>query len=385
MSNIPTLPGDDVFRKKREEYAASRLCERLNKKYERKTYHEKYKIIYWCEIVGSYVLNIISALTASVFMYFLIASLPLPMWVPALCAIAFVVIMELSTRKSAITFFEEWFQDGTINYAMAFVFLGLMSMNVSFSYYGVQQGILKFSSEAQTKDYEKDPRIIELDSTIAAKQATLDAYKNDDKFKTGGEILYNHNQFTIPALEQSIVSHSNERLAILSELNSENMGIKSDHKIETKDTSKKASILILVCSLLFILCIYGKEKHEFKTHSEFAGSTESKSAPEANSQAGAARSDTQKKVKTKREMPNAAPAGGKNIVLDVTKTKKDIRNHWTNANKPDPDPNDPYRESKLRTKAKNLDRYKEEKQTLEDLGYSVEELTNQSLSIEPKS
>ncbi len=387
MPEKPTLYTEDIFEDHLKKFQQTKLSKDLEKDFTPKPYHIKYKLLYESARIGMTTLNVVSAATASVLVYFFTYSLTGTIWVALPCSVVFIVLMELVKRKSSDILFRDYQLYRKVRYDMLILWAFFMAISIIFSYFGVKQAVVKYSPPPATVVAEAQEEIKGLDIAILEKEAKLKTYKTDPKFKTGGEILYNINQYTIPELEKTIASLESRRLIVASRINDQNEVIASEHVVETRMTAESAGLAVFLLEFLFGICARYKQVYRYKSYAQFAKSNEvkpeskiilnptPKSVSDSQRPSSAPSQAKSQTLKTKEFSASKPVSKSNTIILDASNLKKNIRNWWTASNA----------SALEETRLHNLDKYRQGKEALEAMNYEVEEVSTSSLSITPKA
>lgn len=370
----------DFFEEHFEKFSKTKLYEQLDKEFAVKPYYLKYQIHYWLSLGGSYFFNVFSALTASTLVLFFLKGMIHPAFVWGL-AIVFLLFMESAKRLTLRSFFQDLFQFKKVRYGLLTVIVVLAALSVSFSYFGAKRFILNFTP----------PPVLTQDSLIQNQNTRLAEIKTEidtlslNKDKAG--VVFWPSQKAINKLNA-------ERLIIQEEINrlqkrqeGKNDNTEAIHKTETKLKAHHFGLITLCSELFFIFLGAYPRYYRWKSWAQFADLTEEEEEEPSStdqqtpgdSTGPSSDSDSPKDaqpLKTKEFKIKTAAKSTIHVqpVLDVTKTKKDCRNHYLqskNASTPE-------------TRAKNRDRYLEEKTALELAGHTVVEVSDTSLKIEKR-
>jgi len=145
MKNIH-LPDKNVFEEQSQAFFESKKAKRLQKKYQAKPFEEEYYLLYHLAIGISYFANLLSALTASTWLFSYVFSIVMELSYPFLIACAFtgltLLSLEALQRFLASKFFKTRFQyDNETTYTanlrvMLASTLVIASISISLSFFG---------------------------------------------------------------------------------------------------------------------------------------------------------------------------------------------------------------------------------------------------------
>lgn len=242
----------------------------LNKKYEDKTYFEKFKVLYQASIGSSWMFNLISGIGASALVFFFFSSIIPYLFIAVVFAAVFVVLWELAKRYLIINLFEDWYMHNVWNTGQMCILIVLIGGSVAATFFGAKELIPKILPEAELISFSEQS--ILLTAELSKMEAELEDLKNNKKYRTSkGEIMYKIKAFTIPEKTGLKDQMSAKLIALQEKIVEENGVIETDYKAVTELKSWHYSLFAAISDLLLLFCLWYKEKYEFIEYNERGG------------------------------------------------------------------------------------------------------------------
>jgi len=270
MNDKPILHSEDMFDDSFEEFKQSSLYDKLSRKFTPVPYYKKYKPLKLIALVSSYLFNLFSGLTASTLVYFFAYELTNQTLLAGFITTAFIVILELSKRKTSSIFFKDVLQFrkfGTLLFGFGLLLTGL---SITCSYFGSKK-IVKEFSVAPTIDIE--PLVLplreelnKLDSQVAEARAT--------KWKGTTTTA---SQKAIIVLSEQKASVQAELFRIKADTENKNEEIIATHKHQTTVNANHFAMITLLLELLFVLTAFYLEYYDFRSYLQFSKVVKTKS------------------------------------------------------------------------------------------------------------
>ena len=156
------------FRKVFQEFDEQTFFNALHERLEEQPYHRKNKGLKNTVLAFSYILNIISALSASYLIFWLTETLTGITLLAYIIAAIFLFFLEKLKRKSSNEFFQVYFFEKRSAIGWLTLSFICFALSVSSTYFGAEQGTKDFSPEASTlpKDATETEIKSEIDSEL---------------------------------------------------------------------------------------------------------------------------------------------------------------------------------------------------------------------------
>lgn len=263
FNQFPQLATENQYAEQFDYLQETALFQKLQEKFTPLPYYQKYKGIKWIALIASYLFNLFSGITASTLVYFFLLNLTGNWVVSTIWTVTFIGLIELAKRKTNGIFFKDSLQFGKLSYSLLAIGLLLLSLSVSFSYFGSKQLIQKFTTPPppilnDTLTIPLNTQITAIDSQIQAARAT--------KWKGT----------TTTASQRTIETLSNQKLvlqqrlyAIENQTDQSNKTITEKHEQSTTIKSEYFAAVTFLLELLFILCAYYLEYYDYRSFAEF--------------------------------------------------------------------------------------------------------------------
>lgn len=136
MDDKPILNAENVFEDSYKEFQETSLYGRLNDKYKPIPYYKKYRPLRWIALISSYLFNVFSGLTSSLLVYYFDYELTDNWLIASFITTAFIVILEISKRKTSSILFKDVTQYWKLNTLLLLFGLLLTGRSASCSYFG---------------------------------------------------------------------------------------------------------------------------------------------------------------------------------------------------------------------------------------------------------
>ena len=258
-----TLPQTDHFSEAFQRFQASRLFDRLQKKYQVRPFFERAKPLKAIAEGSSYLLNVFSAATAFLLVFSFLKSLLPFQALAGFFAVAFLICLEGLKRFSLPVVFKTFFQFKRLNFgAVAFsVFLSVVS--IGSSYFGAKEAVQLLTPEVKLVSLEEvrkpfEERLQQLQADKA------DAMKQTWKGKQTVQAAKRLN--TIQDQEAQLQAALLQAVQQAETKNAESL---------TKHTSGKDlkaehfAAVTLLFEMLLLLCLWYCEFYDFRSLAEF--------------------------------------------------------------------------------------------------------------------
>ena len=263
MDNKPILHSEDVFDDSYQEFQESSLFNKLNRKYKPVPYYKKYKPLKLITLVSSYLFNVFSGLTASTLVYFFAYELTNQAVLAGFITTAFIVILELSKRKTSSIFFKDLLQYQKLGYLLLGFGLLLTGLSVTCSYFGSKKIVREFSVapiiDVDDLIYPLTEETLELDNQIALAR--------DTKWKG---TTTSTSQKTIASLSEQKAVIQAEIFRIKAGTENKNREIIAKHQQQTTVNANHFAIVTLLLELLFVITAFYLEYYDFRSYLEFS-------------------------------------------------------------------------------------------------------------------
>lgn len=238
------------FRKIFREFDEQTFFNALQERLQEQPYHRKNRGLKNTVLAFSYVLNIISALSACYLIFWLTETLTGITLLAYVIAAVFLFFLEKLKRKSSNEFFQIYFFQKRSAIGWLALSLICFALSVSSTYFGAEQGTKDFSPEAPT--LSKDATETEIKSEIA----TLDAEnKKYEKQVTKEGIIY----FPL----QRSIERNKKTIALLRErLNNKELTREADNELNKTEHLKRIDLtattlawILVFLEVIFECCI----------------------------------------------------------------------------------------------------------------------------------
>lgn len=263
MDDKPILHSEDVFDTSYKEFQQSSLFNKLNRKYKPVPYYKKYKPLKLIALVSSYLFNVFSGLTASTLVYFFAYELTNQALIAGFITTAFIVILELSKRKTSSIFFKDLLQFRNLGKLLLCFGLLLTGLSITCSYFGSKK-IVRELSVAPTIDiealiYPLEEELIDLDGQI----------ENARNTKWKGTTTSTSQQTIATLSEQKTVIQA-EIFRMKTDTEKKNEVIINNHNQQTTVNANHFALVTLLLELLFVLTAFYLEYYDFRSYLEFS-------------------------------------------------------------------------------------------------------------------
>lgn len=259
-----TIQNSNTFTDAYNEFVNTRLAKRLAEKYKSKPYYKRNKSLQILALVSSYVFNVFSGFTASTLIYFFVYSMT-GFWLPSLVAtLVFLCLLEIAKRLTTTSIFKNLFHYRKWHIFLSIVALSMISISVTFSYYGSIKVVQRFTIAPTLENIDSltlpiQTKIIDIDKQIKEARQT----------KWLGTTTTT-SQRTIEALTKQKTALENELISTRKRINTINDRTEIDHHEKTYLNGKYFAMITLVLELLFLLSVWYLEYFDFRAYTEFA-------------------------------------------------------------------------------------------------------------------
>jgi hypothetical protein len=290
MKNL-TVSSSNHYEEQAKNFSQTKQATRLQKKYQPRPFEERYKAPYYLSLIGSFVCNIFSVLTAATFLYFLIlgavGELPYPSIIAGVITGGFLfgleyIIRSLFSSSVGLSLLLGW--NGERAGSLLVVFL-LSALSVFFSF----KGGYKLPEALSTPPAMEEPALESLEALesrygglIAEKEEKLQDYKTNTRYRTrSGQLAYNVKQKLIPALEIEQSRLQAELLLRLEEARQRNTektskaeqtweGELLSYQSETEQQGASLGALAIALQLFLYCFLFFCEFYDYKTAKQYA-------------------------------------------------------------------------------------------------------------------
>jgi len=214
----PFSSGKNIFTKSFQQFDEKTFFENLENKIKPQSYFHKYQGFKNTVLALSYLFNVISALTASYLVFWLIKWLTGIAIVAYLLAGIFLFFIEQLKRKSSSEFFQVLFFKKKIAHGWLILSLAIFGLSVTSTYYGTDKA---------TGDFAPTAPIITQDSVLNILYAQLDTTENqiNDARKTKWRGT------TTRTSQQTIKELTTQKTQLLKAIEQKERNNSSDNKI----------------------------------------------------------------------------------------------------------------------------------------------------------
>ena len=278
------LPDHNVFDERAKDFLDSQKAKDLQKKYEPSPYEEEYKPLYYLAIIGSYLCNTISILTASTWVFSYIFSilqeLPYPTLIASVSTVIVLALLEAIQRILGAKFFRTKFQ---YRKTLQGLFIGAVAaagISVSFSFLG---GFDLVKTVTTPPLYEapqlEDEALVQTtyQKLVDDAQKTADDYFTRRKYKgriaTEDARKYQDYLDKKQAFQDSLLVAVN---SVKARNRKKTEKAQADYQkaltaYEKKSNSKGAGLggIAVISTLLLYLCLWYIEYYDFRTVSQY--------------------------------------------------------------------------------------------------------------------
>jgi hypothetical protein len=286
-----TVSSVNHYEEQAKNFSQTRQAQRLQKKYQPRPFEERYRALYYISLIGSYVCNLISVLTAATFLNFIIlgavAELPYPSLIAGALTGGSLFALEYTIRSLFSTSVGLSLLLGMNSERAGSLLVVVLcsALSVFFSF----KGGYKLPEALSTPPAYEEPSLESLEALesryrglIEEKEEKLQDYKTNGRYRaSNGEIAYNVKQKLIPALEQEKSRLQAELLQRLEEARGRNEAARAKAEAtwegellsyEQDNNRKGASLgnLAIGLQLLLYLLLFFCEFYDYRTAKQYA-------------------------------------------------------------------------------------------------------------------
>ena len=259
-----TVLSENVFSEYFNAYEESNQFKRLKTKFTPLPYFKKYKSLRQVSLVSSYLFNLFSGLTASTLVFFFVACLSHSWIIAGIVTASFLFLLELSKRKINSLFFRDWLQYRKISLGLLSVLLLLVSLSVSFSYFGSKKLVTEFTpppvllnTDSTTGNIQK--QIAAIDTQIQAARQTK--WKGTTTTKS---------QNTINNLTAQKTDLLSDKIRRETRADAANDTTTARHNERKKMKAEYFAMVTLLLELLFLLSAFYPEYYDYRSFIEYS-------------------------------------------------------------------------------------------------------------------
>ncbi|MEN0051524.1 MAG: hypothetical protein AAF806_30955, partial [Bacteroidota bacterium] len=275
MTKVRNLLQHNESMEKQSAYDAEKFRERVMEKYRPKSYDEANVETYLLAVRATYPLQLLMLLTGLTGLTKVVGMLvgyefnlntlthPLAI-VTIIVSVTLLFQLEKSKRKFSIQAFEKFF---AMKLTAPFFAVGLlMAISIGLSFYG-SVSIVKATSGGNIELIDIEAIHNYYSPLLAQSERNLDGFRNRK-----GEFYHKYSKQV--AAEQALLTDlRKEYNSKLNAAETNNQGMTTEDQNNTQQKAYMMGYISLFCELMFLLCIYYKEHHEFRCSIEFGVDT----------------------------------------------------------------------------------------------------------------
>jgi hypothetical protein len=273
-----SFPKSNTHTERFDHFDNERLFDRLGNKFTPKPYWKQYKALRSVVLGVSYLLNILSAVTAAALVYFFLMGMVGNMIVSAIITAVALFALEFTKRETSERLFVNVFQFGMYSRGLIGATLLLTALSVVSSYFGAQKVV-----QAGT------PPPVLLDTDTETKALNNQLVAIDAQIKTAQRQTW-RGKITAPAMatidrltrtRNDVVSatlHERERIK------SKNDATEANHTEGTTNNANRFALFTLLCEVLFLVCMCYCEYYDYRSFVEQCSEAETTNTPTENRQ-----------------------------------------------------------------------------------------------------
>jgi len=266
----PTIQTKDSFKDAFNAFKQSAQFQSLQDKYTVKPYYRRNRPLKQVVQISSFLLNCLSAVTASACLFLFFNSILMFASISALLAGAFVLVIEALKRLSLHPIFKRFLQFGEISIMQISFVLALGAFSACLSYNGAHQLVTTLTPAPVLQDVSqiRQPYKTQI-AKLEAKQADL---KNISSWR--GK-LTRPAQKTYQSIEKQIAEAQAAMMQATQVAQSQNDKTMKVSQSQTSTTAGAFAVISFIFDFLLCVCIWYLEFYDFRSFAEFANIKES--------------------------------------------------------------------------------------------------------------
>ena len=208
--------------------------------------------------------NIFSGITASVLVFYFAFTLS-GYWMPsAVVTAVFLVLIETSKRITVTAIVRNALQYKTARIGLIVTAVVLISLSISFSYYGAQKTVYRFTAPPEQIASNQ------ITAGIDTKIDNVNKQIENARQTTWKGITTTTSQKTIKSLTDQLNALEMERIRLIQRTETANDKTALLHHETTTITAEHFALITALLELLFIVCAFYPEYYDYRSYVEFA-------------------------------------------------------------------------------------------------------------------
>lgn len=256
------IPTNDIYDEALSQYVDTNFTQALEKEFEVKPYHVRYKVLYWVAIAFTFLFNFLSFSTGAILVYFFLSAF-LYIWLAGTLTAALAILLEIAKRKTVSVWAKGLFLSKKKGLDLLFVILVLSAISITGSYYGAEKGIKEFTPNYLDIQADTLKEVIELKAEIAKLETDVSELKKQTDSK--GTIYYKL-QPSVNAKELQLTALQAELLDIKKEYRTTNTTAETEHDNSTMVTASNVALIAVFCEVFFILLASWCKYYRYKSY-----------------------------------------------------------------------------------------------------------------------
>lgn len=262
-NNAPTFPTVNPHAETFDDFGNKRLFDRLQQKFKPKPYFKQYQTLQRVVLASSFVFHILSAATASAFIYLFIEKLIPSFFAAAGVTVVALVALEISKRETSSRLFHDGLQFGKMSPGLLAAVLALAAVSTACSYFGAERAVVEMTPP---------PTLTSSDSVTAplrAQLSSIDQQITDARATTWKGKTTTRSQRTIDRLTKQKETILAEVVRQQQRIDSRNDATETEHTTTTETNATGFAAFTLTCELLLILCLWYLQFYDYRSFAEY--------------------------------------------------------------------------------------------------------------------